>query len=350
MFGVDWTKLNALQPSFRAGQLETPLSPEAVVAPIDLFDPKYGASAPTVFDSDSTVYGTFVETFAVYLQDQVTLLPNLKLLLGGRYDFVNNASTSKPIDQNFNLLGETTRNESYAEAFSPRIGIVYQPIEPLSLYASYSQSFVPNTGRSRTGGVFEPSRGTQYEVGIRAELLDRRLIANLAAYKITKTNVLTSDPEDDNFSIAAGEVTSRGIEFDLAGKVLSGWNVIASFFLNDAFVSKDNSLPEGDKLTSAPRYGGSLWTTYEFQKGTLKGFGFGAGVFFAGSREVTLPNSFEIPGYARFDAALFYRRNNWRVGLNFKNLFDTLYYESTTFGDIRPAAPFTVQGSISITF
>ncbi|QDL07961.1 TonB-dependent siderophore receptor [Brasilonema octagenarum UFV-E1] len=354
LFGVDWTKLNALQPGLRAGQAETPLSPGAVVAPIDLFNPIYGAPAPTVFDGfsgvDNAISGTFVETSAIYLQDQVTLLPNLKLLLGGRYDFVNNASTRQPIDQNFNTLGASTRDESYSEAFSPRIGIVYQPIEPLSLYASYSQSFVPNTGRNRNGGVFEPSRGTQYEAGIRAELLDRRLIANLAAYEITKTNVLTSDAQDQNFQIATGEVTSRGIEFDLAGKILPGWNIIASLFHNDAFVSKDESIPKGDRLTGAPRQGGSLWTTYEIQSGNLQGFGFGAGVFFAGSRDVVLPNTFKIPSYGRFDAAVFYRRDNWRVGINFKNLLDTKYYESTTFGDIRPAAPFTVLGTVSISF
>lgn len=354
LFGVDWTKLNALQPGFRAGQAEIPLSPGAVVPPIDLFNPIYGAPAPTVFDGFSgvsnSISGTFVETSAIYLQDQVTLLPNLKLLLGGRYDFVNNASTTQPIDQDFNPLGASTRDESYSEAFSPRIGIVYQPIEPLSLYASFSQSFVPNTGRSRTGEVFEASRGTQYEVGIRAELLDRRLIANVAAYEITKTNVLTSDPEDNSFSIAAGEVTSRGLEFDLSGKILPGWNIIASFFLNDAFISKDNSLPEGDKLTGAPSQGGSLWTTYEIQSGNLQGFGFGGGVFFAGSRDVTLPNTFKIPSYGRFDAAVFYRRDNWRVGINFKNLLDTKYYESTTFGDIRPAAPFTLLGTVSVSF
>ncbi|MEH2411064.1 TonB-dependent siderophore receptor [Nostoc sp.] len=344
LFGVDWTKLNALQPFFRAGQLDIP------VASIDLFDPKYGASAPTVFDSGSSVSGTFSETSAIYLQDQVTLLPNLKLLLGGRYDFVNNASSEQPVDKDGNPTGESTRNEFSGEAFSPRIGIVYQPIEPLSLYASYSQSFVPNDGRSRTGEVFEPSRGTQYEVGIRAELLDRRLVANVAAYEITKTNVLTTDPGDRDFSIAAGEVTSRGIEFDLAGKILPGWNVIGSFFLNDAFISKDNTLPEGDKLTGAPSQGGSLWTTYEIQSGNLQGFGFGAGVFFAGSRDVTLPNTFKLPSYGKIDAALFYRRDNWRVGINFKNLLDTKYYESTSFGDIRPAAPFTVLGTVSISF
>ncbi|MEH2468058.1 MAG: TonB-dependent siderophore receptor [Nostoc sp.] len=354
LFGVDWTKLNALQPGLRAGQAQTP-PPGTVVAPIDLFNPIYGAPSPTVFDGYSgagnTIGGTFVNTVGIYLQDQVTLLPNVKLLLGGRYDFVNNASTVQPIDQNFNTLGESTRDQSYSEAFSPRIGIVYQPIEPLSLYASFSQSFVPNTGRSRTGEVFEPSRGTQYEAGIRAELFDRRLIANVAAYEITKTNVLTADPEDrQNFQIATGEVTSRGLEFDLSGKILPGWNIIASFFLNDAFVSKDQSIPKGDTLTGAPSQGGSLWTTYEIQEGNLQGFGFGGGVFFASSRDVTLPNTFKIPSYGRFDAAVFYRRDNWRVGINFKNLLDTKYYESTTFGDIRPAAPFTVLGTVSVSF
>jgi iron complex outermembrane receptor protein len=99
----------------------------------------------------------------------------------------------------------------------------------------------------------EPERGTQYEVGIKTELLDGRLSATLAAYEITKSNVATTDPNDIDFSIAAGEIKSRGIELDVVGEIAPGWNIIASYGLNDAFVSEDNSIPEGDRLVNAPR-------------------------------------------------------------------------------------------------
>lgn len=135
---------------------------------------------------------------------------------------------------------------------------------------------------------------------------------------------------------------------DVAGEIAPGWDVIASF-LNDAFVSKDNDLPVGDTLVNAPGQEGSLWTTYEIQTGNLQGLGFGAGLFFVGDREATLPNTITIPSYVRADATIFYRRDNYRVGLNFKNLFDTRYYESRD-PFIRPGDPFTVLGSVSVEF
>ncbi|NJN39531.1 MAG: TonB-dependent siderophore receptor, partial [Acaryochloridaceae cyanobacterium CSU_3_4] len=292
---------------------------------LDIFNPVYGGfPIPDRSELNFEPFRNERDTIGIYLQDQITLLPNLKLLLGGRYDFTHRKNT-----------GLDTEERLYDEAFSPRVGIVYQPIEPISLYASYSRSFNPSTNRTADGALFPPERGTQYEVGIKADLT-KKFSATLAAYEITKTNVATTDPNDINFSIAAGEVKSRGIELDVGGEILPGWNMIASAYLNDAFVSKDNDLPIGDRLVNAPGVGASLWTTYEIQKGSLKGFGFGGGLFFVGDREALLPNTFEIPSYVRADATLFYKRDNWKVGLNFKNITGTQYYESQGFY-LRPA-------------
>jgi iron complex outermembrane recepter protein len=310
----------------------------STVPPLDLFNPVYGGFP--IPDRSQLTFDPFRnerDTIGIYLQDQITLLPNLKLLLGGRYDFTHRKNT-----------GLDTESRFYDEAFSPRAGIVYQPIEPISIYASYTRSFNPSTNRTVGGALFPPERGTQYEVGIKADLTNR-LSATLAAYEITKTNVATTDPSNTNFSIATGEVRSRGIEFDLAGEILPGWNIIAFAFVNDAIVSKDNDLPVGDRLVNAPSVGASLWTTYEIQDGDWKGFGFGGGLFFVGNREAQLPNTFEIPSYVRADATIFYKRDNWRVGLNFKNITDTRYYESQGFY-LRPGAPFTVLGTISVNF
>jgi len=313
-------------------------------APLNIFDPVYGQPLGE-FNSDP--FNTFVtNTIGVYLQDQITLLPNLKLLIGGRYDFIN--ADYEYIDS-FRNGTPIVEEEYYDDAFSPRIGIVYQPIEPISLYASYSQSFVPNQVTDANGEFIEPTRGTQYEVGIRAEISDR-LTANLAAYDITKTNILTTDPNDSRFSVGVGEVRSRGIELDVLGEILPGWNIIASAYFNDAFVSEDNSLPEGDTLVNAPRQGASLWTTYEIQSGTLQGLGFGAGVFYVGDRETAIPNNFVIPSYVRADALLFYRRDNWQVNLNFKNLLDTEYFDAFQGRNLRRGDPFTLLGSFAIEF
>ena len=306
----------------------------------DILNPAYGlpriANPNSFFEQTTTTTG-------IYLQDQVTLLPNLKLLAGGRYDFVEYNSGD----------GQSAPTEFYDSAFSPRVGIVYQPIEPISLYASYSSSFVPNNSRTVSGQPLEPSRGTQYEVGIKAELFDKRLSATLAAYDISKTNIPTTDLENttDNqeYFIAVGEVKSRGIELDIAGEISPGWRVIASGYLNDAFVSKDNRLPEGRRLTNAPTQGASLWTTYEFQKGDLRGLGIGAGMFFVGDRTANIDDPLTLPSYVRTDASISYKRDNWRAALNFKNIFNVKYYESNDYLTF-PQAPFTLQGTISVTF
>jgi iron complex outermembrane recepter protein len=100
---------------------------------------------------------------------------------------------------------------------------------------------------------------------------------------------------------------------------------------------------------NAPSQGASLWSTYEIQKGPAKGLGFGAGVFFVGDRDVELPNTFVLPSYVRVDATIFYKRDNWRIGLNFKNLFDKTYYEYQGVG-IQVGDPFTILGSVSVEF
>ncbi|MEH2177848.1 TonB-dependent siderophore receptor [Nostoc sp.] len=325
-------------------------STSSLTPSIDLFNPVYGASPPPEFDeaSERERYGR--DTIAFYLQDQVTLLPNLKLLVGGRYDFIHRKNTIQPLDAlGNNLIGDESVERLYDEAFSPRVGIVYQPIEPISIYASYSRSFNPSFSRTVDGTQLPPERGTQYEVGVKAELIKDRLSATFAAYDITKENVATTDPNNRDFSIAAGEVKSRGLEFDVSGQILPGWNVIGSLFHNDAFVSRDNSLPVGDSLVNAAGIGGSLWTSYEIQNGDWKGLGFGGGVFYTGDREAELPNTFKIPSYVRADATIFYKRDNWRVGLNFKNLFDTQYYDSQGYY-LRPGAPLTVLGTFSVQF
>ncbi|MBW4594757.1 MAG: TonB-dependent siderophore receptor [Brasilonema angustatum HA4187-MV1] len=258
-------------------------SSASVTPSIDLFNPVYGVSRPPEFDQASERAHFGRDTIAFYLQDQVTLLSNLKLLAGGRYDFINRKNTERPLDpRGNNLIGDESVDRFYDEAFSPRVGIVYQPIEPISIYASYSRSFNPSYSRTVDRTQLPPERGTQYEVGVKAELIKDRLSATFAAYDITKENVATTNSNNSDFSIAAGEVKSRGLEFDISGQILPGWNVIASAFINDAFVSKDNTLPVGDSLVNAAGSGASLWTTYEIQNGNWKGLGFGGGFFVYG--------------------------------------------------------------------
>lgn len=329
LFGIDLNR-----------DVYTGSSREFALAPIDIFNPIYGQPRGELlgeFPNEPFI----TDSLGIYLQDQIDLSPNLKLLLGGRFDIV-----SQKIE-----LADESESFQQDEAFSPRVGLVYQPTDSLSLYASYSRSFLQSVGTAFDDALFQPERGTQYEVGIKADWLDRRLSTTLALYQITRSNVLTADPANPNFSIQTGEQRSRGIELDIAGEILPGWKIAAGYAYTDARITKDNTLAIDNRINNVPEHALSLWTTYEIQTGFLKGLGFGLGIFYVGQRQGDLDNSFEVPSYTRTDASLFYRRDNYRIGLNIENLFDVSYFE-TAESPLRVyyGAPFTVRGTLSWTF
>lgn len=319
--------------------------------PLNIFDPVYGAFNRPDFD-DLPVFDdqkTETERLGVFLQEQLSFSDTLILLAGLRYDTVDQTITNGPNDSD-PTISETDQND---DAWTPRIGLVYKPIPAISLYASYSRSFAPNTGTTVDDDPLEPEEGEGFEVGVKAELLEGRLSATLAYFDITKQNVASEDPNDPFFFVATGEQQSQGIELDVVGEILPGWNIIASYAYIDAEVTEDNVIEVGNRLPNAPKHSASLWTTYEIQKGNLQGLGFGLGFNFVDDRQGDLDNSFEFDDYFLTNAAVFYQRNNWRAALNFRNLFDVDYLAGGSPVRVRgndPGEPFTVIGSISVQF
>jgi iron complex outermembrane recepter protein len=310
---------------------------------IDLFDPEYGGIGALDFaaSSESTV---FQNILGIYVQDLLSIGDDWHVLLGGRFDLV---------DQTFYEGLTDDKLEQQDTAFTPRVGVVYRPVDPLSLYASYSRSFAPSdvSARNADGSTFEPTRGEQFEIGARAEFLDGRAAANLALYQLTRQNITTADPDRPGFSIQTGEERSRGIELDVAGELLPGLNLIATYAYTDTEITEDNNGNQGNRPYDVPFHSGSLWMTYELPSGDLEGLGFGAGIFAASSRQGDNGNTFEVPGYIRTDAALFYRRRNWEVGINVKNLFDVEYVESAFSQEaVFFGSPFTILGTVSVEF
>ncbi|MEH2249856.1 TonB-dependent siderophore receptor [Nostoc sp.] len=266
LFGVDLS---------RSDVIELSSSAYGTAPSLDLFNPVY--SQPLGPSKGKYSFPSVTDTLGVYVQDQVTLADNLKLLLGGRFDTL----TSKNRDE----LANTESSQS-SDAFSPRFGIVYQPLPPISLYASYSRSFSPASGTDFEGNLFQPERGNQYEVGVKADLNDR-LSVTLAFYELTRTNISTDDtrpgvPQGNLIQI--GEQRSRGIELNMAGEILPGWNIYAGYAYTDARITEDNTFLMGNQLYNTPENAFKLWTSYEIQKGFLQGLGFGVGFFFVGDR------------------------------------------------------------------
>ena len=195
------------------------------VTPLDLFDPNYDSLVvqpnPDLFQEE-----IIDQTLGIYLQDKIEFTDSLILLAGGRFDIVNT---------DIENLAEQTSDFQQEEEFSPRVGIVYKVIPEVSLYASYSRSFVPNFGEiSEDGELFEPRRGTQYEIGAKAEL-NEKISVTLAYFDTTITNVPTSDL-NGVFSVITGEQNSKGVELFATGEILPGWNVIGGYTYNDASI------------------------------------------------------------------------------------------------------------------
>ncbi|MGD1903860.1 MAG: TonB-dependent siderophore receptor [Geitlerinemataceae cyanobacterium] len=321
----------------------------SLIGSLNLFNPDYsGLSTPDFDDSFAEVLGGSGRTsnLGVYVQDQVKLLDNLILLAGIRFDTVYQENTSR-------FLGRATETEREESDWTPRAGLVYQPSEDLSLYASYGRSFTPNFATQANGSFIEAERGEQFEIGARAELLDDNLYINLALFNIDKENVAITDPNNPAFSIASEAQRSRGIELDIIGEILPGWNIVANYALLDTEITDDDDPNSGNSLLNAPENVANLWTTYEFQSGALEGLMLGAGFNYVSERFGDLANSFSVDDYFLTNAVIAYDKDNWRAAVNFRNIFDIDYIETagnSRARGIHAGQGFTVIGSFSIEF
>ncbi len=307
--------------------------------PIDIFAPVYGAPrGAAVFTFDA---GNRLRELGVFVQDRISLGDRFSVILGGRYDTYEQTDLDRVAD---------TRTVQSGSAFSPRVGVLFQPRTTLSLYASYSKSFQPQTGRTVNGDPFEPTRGEQVEIGAKAKLAES-LTGTVAVYQVTQTNVATPDPDNFGFSVLDGEQRSRGVELSVAGEILPGWNIQASYAYLDAEVTRSNDPAVlGRQVQRTSPHSASLWSSYEIASGRLKGLGFGGGVYVVDDRPVTSANTLTLPGYTTFDAVLSYRIDRWRLAINGKNLTDSFAFDAFGPDRVTYGVPRTVEFTASLDF
>ena len=311
--------------------------------PIDIFDPVYGQARPPLTRTP-THDKENLKTYAAFVQDQVALTERLKVLAGARFE---------RFEHDYESYVTGVKPWSAADnAVTPRVGVTYDLTDTVAVYADAARSFKPNTGAARVGGGFEPEKGKSYEMGVKWEALDRQLSVDAAIYQIEKKNVLTTDPVDSTFSVAAGQVRSRGFDLNVAGNLTPEWRLIGGYAYVDAEVTKDNTLRSGTRLMNIPRNSFSLLNVYEFQDGTLKGLGLGAGAKYVDERAGQTANTaFAMDAYTVVDLLSYYKVNDKvRLNLDVKNLFNR-EFEEGAFGNIYayPGAPRTVQVGIAYT-
>ncbi|WP_369991771.1 TonB-dependent siderophore receptor [Pseudomonas xanthosomatis] len=311
---------------------------------IDIFNPVLGQPRPALNSRPTTWDKENLQTWAYFIQDQVALTERLKALAGLRFERFEHDYDDKLVDSRDFNKGEN--------GVTPRFGLLYDLTDTVAVYANTARSFKPNSGTPAAGGGFEPEKGKSYELGVKWEALDRQLSVDAAIYHIVKENVLTRDPNDPTFSIAAGQVRSRGLDINIAGNITPEWRMIGGYAYVDAEVTKDNRLPTGTRLANIPRNSFSLLNTYEFQDGFAKGLGLGFGVKYVDDRNgQTEAVTYNMDQYTVVDLLSFYKLNEHvRLNLDVKNVFNKEYDEGAFNTYAYPGAPRTVQAGVSYTF
>ena len=309
--------------------------------PIDIYNPVHGQPRPAL--TRTPTHDTEnLKTYAAFIQDQVALTERLRVLAGARFERFEHEYESY-------VAPDWSKSDN---AVTPRLGVIYDLTDTVAIYADTARSFKPNTGAARQGGGFKPEEGKSVEMGIKWEALGGQLSVDAAVYQIEKRNVLTTDPVDNTFSVAAGQVRSRGFDLNVAGNLTPEWRVIGGYAYVDAEVTKDSTLKSGTRLLNIPENSFSLLNVYEFQDGGLKGLGLGVGGKYVDQRAgQTAANAFSMDSYTVVDLLGYYKVNEKiRLNLDLKNLFDS-HYDEGAFGNVYayPGAPRTVQAGISYT-
>jgi catecholate siderophore receptor len=294
--------------------------------------------------SDANNSGT-ATTAAVYLQDQVQLLPGLQLIAGLRFDNFD-------VEVRNNRTGE--RLEQTDTTVSPRLGLVWRPVEPLSLYASYSNSYLPRAGEQLgsltvTNRSLEPEGFTNTEVGAKWDVTPD-LSVTAALFQLDRTNVAVADPNDATRSVLVDGTRTRGVELSARGRVTERWSALAGWAVQESeFTSAQSpTVPQGNTVPFVPRNTLSLWNRYEVSERV----GAGLGVVHQSGYYAAADNRVRIPAFTRFDAALYVKVSEQvELQANFENIFRTKYYPvADNNNNIVPGAPFAARFALTTRF
>ncbi|CAH3649850.1 TonB-dependent siderophore receptor [Enterobacter roggenkampii] len=291
----------------------------------NIYHPVYGklnkCTTVSAADSDQTLKQ---ESYSAYAQDALYLTDKWIAVAGMRYQYYTQyAGKGRPFNVN---------TDSRDEQWTPKLGLVYKLTPSVSLFANYSQTFMPQSSIASYIGDLPPETSNAYEVGAKFDLFDG-VTANIALFDIHKRNVLYNESVGgETIAKTAGRVRSQGVEVDLAGSLTENTNIIASYGYTDAKVLEDPDYA-GKPLPNVPRHTGSLFLTYDihnaFAGNTLTLGGGGHGV---SRRSATNGADYYLPGYFVADAFAAYKMKlQYPVTLqvNVKNLFDKTYYTSS---------------------
>lgn len=292
---------------------------------IDLFNPAY-STAPIVAPATSTSFTDVrLRQYGLYAQDQMKF-GNFILTLSGRQDW-------SKVDRYQTTFGARSKNSP--DSFTWRAGATYVTEAGVAPYLSYSTSFLTNVGSTAAGTPFVPSKGKQWEAGVKYDARglgpDAKIFVTAALFRIEQDNPLLTDPNSIFADIQTGRIVSKGAEAEFVGRFYQKLSVNAAYSYTDAKITRSDFVPErGARLEATPRHKLSAFVDYTQDKGALAGFGGGAGIRHLSSSPGNTPNTippvlYVSPAVTLFDATLHYDLPGWRFQLNGSNVFDKRY-------------------------
>lgn len=313
---------------------------------------------------------TPINRIGVYAQDLIKITSKLNFLAGIRFSYLQNEAPST-YDYKTNLT--TQAAAKYDHAFSPRLGLVYKPVENMAIFASYSNSFTPNNGLDVDSNSLNPSVIDQYEVGIKNDFLKGKLSVNVTAYRIRNNNYAQTAPfqkdgvtpnNNTNLKALIGETLSRGVEVDIAGHPLPGLDVIGGYSYNNITIEGTSGVAggaiAGERLVGNPNHTANASVFYTLQQSALKGLKLGVGYYYIGQRFGGWNNTINqsqkynrlisVPGFSTLDLSAGYAFRRFSVMAKVSNITNTYNYYVHENYSINPIPPTQFVGTVAYRF
>ena len=316
---------------------------------------------------NTKIVETITNNFGVYFQDLISIQEKIKILAGIRW------SWQEAHAENNNLISNSviTDEKRISSAFSPKIGIVYQPNNNTSIFTSYSNSFTPNNGITINNETLKPSIIDQYEIGIKKDYFKGLLSTNITLYTIINSNLaqtaelnLDGTPNtNSNIKTLNGETTSQGLEIDISSNPMQGLTILAGYSYNDMKFTKSNgafgSFIEGERLTRTPFNTANFSAFYIFNNGKLNGISLGIIGNYIGDRLGGWNNTYgqtmsdrriPINGFTTFDLSLGYKWKSFSILSKLSNIANVLNYTVHENYSMNPIAPRQIMTTINYKF
>lgn len=282
---------------------------------------------------------------SVYAQDQIALSQRVEAVVGLRFDRFNADVTNNRTASDFT---------SDDDLVSPRVGLIYKPIVPLSLYGSYSLTYLPRAGEqlsslSLTNQALDPEEFRNYEVGAKWDVVPS-FSFTAALYRLDRGNVIVPDPNDPALSMLVDAQRTKGLELGLNGNITRQWSIAGGYAYQDGAITRSISATAqaGAALAQLPRHSLSLWNKYDFTPRVAAALG----VIYRDNVFTSTDNQVVLPTWTRVDTAVFYNVTSmFRAQVNIENLFDEGYYlyaHSNT--NITPGSPRAVRFALTMRF